>query len=146
MIFKELLKNVKFDDVWEVLFREYNFKAEAYEAYKRVMDELRSLEVPAYQSEFTLVVAKVENSFEPGTFIFEVFGMKKGDENRYALEMEPWENWMNVDVLNKSIEFYSAAGVVAHALYEMTFFGYSAEAVAKRVDEEKQILTDVVRN
>ena len=32
--------------------------------------------------------------------------------------------------------------VVAHALYEMTFFGYSANAVDDRVTKEKQILNE----
>ena len=91
--------------------------------------ELKSLESKPCKSPITLVVAKVEDCFEAGKFIFNVFGIKESDENHYGLEMTSWNEWLNFHVMDKSIEFYGAADVAAHALYEMTFFGYSSEAV-----------------
>ncbi|MCG2790665.1 MAG: hypothetical protein L6305_02825 [Actinomycetia bacterium] len=90
----------------------------------------------------TFVVAKTEDCFKAGKFIFDVFGITKDDENHYALEMTSWNEWLNFNVLDKSIEFYGAADVVAHALYEMTFFGYSSKTVYKKVEEEKHILNE----
>ena len=73
-------------------------------------------------------------------FIFDVFGVISGDENHYALEMNPWDEWLNYDILNKSIEVYGQAEVLAHILYEMTFFGFSSKTVKKRAEKERKFL------
>lgn len=142
MLFNELIKNIAFDDVWEVMEREYHVKKGDYEVYRRVLEELKVLNSSACNSEITLVVAKVEDFSEPGTYIFEVFGIKAGDQEHYGLEMSPWEEWLSAKVLEKSIDKYGGAAVVAHVLYEMTFFGYSAEVVNKRIAEEEEILME----
>ncbi|MCF8012531.1 MAG: hypothetical protein K9L56_14770 [Clostridiales bacterium] len=143
MIFKELINSVNYEEVWHVLDRDYELESGAYEVYRHVFEELQSFEPSLSESVVTtLVVAKVEDPLEPGKIIFDVFGIEKGDESHYALEMVSWDEWLNFHVLKKSIETYGAADVVAYALYDMTFFGFSAEAVAKKVAEEKQILNE----
>jgi len=140
MLFKELLYNVDYDEVWKILDREYSHKEGAYEAYGRVIEEMKSLESKPCEQPITLVVAKIENAIEADKFIYEVFGVLEGDKERYSLSMDPWEEWNSFPVLDKSIEMYGAPAVVAHALYELTFYGYSAEATVEKVAEEKQIL------
>ena len=44
MIFKELINNVNYDDVWLVLDKECKHEDGAYEAYKSVLEELKILE------------------------------------------------------------------------------------------------------
>jgi len=142
MILKELIISIGYDAVWDVLDREYKFKQGAYEAYRMAFEELKSLETRPNQSSMKIVIAKVEDRFEPGEWIFDVFGYKDGDKNHYALEMIPWDEWIGFNVLEKSVEMYGSAEVVAHALYEMTFFGISAETAARRIAEEKKILNE----
>lgn len=87
MTFKELLKAVVFDDVWIELQKEYRMKDKAFEAYFKVFNQLKGLIPDPNHDHFRLVVARVENGFAPGTFTYEVFGCKIGDNNYYALEM-----------------------------------------------------------
>jgi len=112
------------------------YEKSAYEVYKSVLEELKMLEPKPCDPPITFVVAKVEDCFNAGEFIFDVFGIIKGDENRYALEMTSWNEWLNFDVLGKSVEVYGAADVVANALYEMTFFGYSSKTVDEKLEEK----------
>jgi hypothetical protein len=90
-------------------------------------------------------VVKIEDCIEAGKFIFDVFGIIKGDKNHYALEMASWDEWLNFNVLDKCLEVYGSADVAAHSLYEMTFFGYSKKTVDERVKQEKRILDKGVR-
>ncbi len=145
MIFKELINTVNYNHVWAVLDKEYNHKDGAYEAYKKVLGELKTLKPRHCKPPITLIVAKIEDCIEPGTSIFDVFGIIKGDKNHYALEMTSWDEWLNFNVLDKCIEVYGNADVTAHSLYEMTFFGYSSKTVDERVKEEKRILDKGVR-
>ncbi len=142
MRLKELLLQVNYEHVWSILECEYSLTEDAYDVYRRVMEELKSLEAKPGEKQTTLVVAKIQSIFEPGNYIFDVFGLHENDDQRYCLTMTPWEEWNNLTVLDKSIELYGAVAVAAHALFEMTFYGFSAEETAKRVAEEMQILND----
>ncbi|MBC8390563.1 MAG: hypothetical protein H8E13_21255 [Actinobacteria bacterium] len=145
MIFKELINTVNYNHMWAVLDKEYNHKDGAYEAYKRVIEELKTLKPRSCKPPITLIVAKIEDCIEPGTSIFDVFGIIKGDKNHYALEMTSWDEWLNFNVLDKCIEVYGNADVTAYSLYEMTFFGYSKKTVDERVKQEKRILDKSIK-
>ena len=43
MIFKDLINIVNYDDVWAELRKGYKLKKSAYEVYKRVLEELKTL-------------------------------------------------------------------------------------------------------
>ena len=145
MIFKDLINIVNYDDVWVELRKGYKLKKSAYEVYKRVLEELKTLDPKPSDPPITCIVAKVEDCLTPGEIIPDVFGIINGDKNHYALEMNSWNEWLDFDILDKSIEVYGAADVVAHALYEITFFGYCSKTANEKVEEEKHILDERVR-
>jgi len=145
MIFKELINIVNYDHVWAVLDKEYDHKEGARKAYKNVIEELKTLKPGQCEPPITLVMIKIEDCLEPGTYIFDIFGIIKGDKNHYALEMTSWNEWLNFTVLDKCLEVYGNADIVAHSLYEMTFFGYCSKTVDKRVKKEKRILDKSIR-
>ena len=145
MIFKELINIVNYDHVWAVLEKEYDHKDGARKAYGNVLEELKTLKPRQCEPPITLIVVKIEDCFEPDTYIFDVFGIIKGDKNHYALEMISWDEWLNFIVLDKCLEVYGNADVLAHSLYDMTFFGYSSKIMSKRVKEEKRILDKSIR-
>lgn len=142
MILEELIKSVVFEDVWTELSKEYSMKDGALEAYIRVFEQLKELTPELNHDGFRLVVARVEDKFEPGTFIFEVFGMKPGDKDHYALELSPWKEWLSFEVICKCIEVYGTAAVVAHSLYSLTFFGYDVADVEANIKKEIEILME----
>lgn len=142
MTFKELLETVSFDDVWAELDKEYSLKDGAFEAYLRVFHQLRELTQAPNHDEFRLAVVKVEDEFEPGKFIYDVFGIKPNDKGHYAFEFSPWKEWLSLIVVEKCIETYGAAAFVAHSLYELTFFGYDVFGVETRIKKEVKILKE----
>ncbi|MGD9569922.1 MAG: DUF6557 family protein [Sedimentibacter sp.] len=142
MIFKELLKTVTFDDVWTELNREYSLKNEAFEVYLGVFNQLKELTPEPNHDGFRLAVVKVEDEFEPGKFVYDVFGIKPEDKEHYALEMSPWKEWLSLIVVEKCVETYGSAIVVAHSLYELTFFGYDSVDVESKIEKEFEILKE----
>jgi len=140
MLLKTLINNANYNDVWVVIGKEYNLKKDAHQAYEAVFEELKIIEPKPCDPPVTCVVARLENWTSPGEFIFDVFGIISGDKNHYALEMNPWDEWLNYDILNKSIEVYGQEEVLAHILYEMTFFAFSSKTVNKRAEKERKFL------
>ena len=147
MLLIELIKKVSFDEVWEILKGKYDVPEKGKSAYIQVFDELRDMDLQiesgAEKEEATTIgVCEFEDLLEPGKFVYDVFGISQGDSNRYSLSLEPWSNWINYNILDKSIQIYGEATVLAHILYEMTFYGYSSEDVEERHQEVINALND----
>lgn len=142
MTFKELLETVSFDDVWAELDKEYSLKGEAFETYLRVFTQLKELTPEPNHEGFRLAVVKVEDEFDPGIFIYDVFGIKHNDKEHYAFEFSPWTEWLSLIVVDKCVETYGAEAFVAHSLYELTFLGYDVFDVETRIKKETEILKE----
>lgn len=142
MTLKELLKTVEFNDVWIELEKEYCLKNKAFEAYLKVFNQLKELTPESNYDCFRLAVARVEEGLEPGTFIYDVFGVKPDNNERYAVELLPWSELLSFEVVEKCVEVYGAEVVIAHSLYEITFFGYDAAEVEASIDKEIAILNE----
>ncbi len=140
MTFKELIAEAEYGDIWKELQSHYNYKGIYYKAYQDVLLELEKINPESSDPPITIVVAKIENWLELGEYVFDVFGIMGGDKNHYALEWSLWDEWLGFYVLDKSVQMYGKSAVVAHSLYEMTFFGYNASDVAKKISKGKTIL------
>jgi hypothetical protein len=142
MTFKELLETVAFVDVWAELNKEYPLKDGAFEVYLKVFSQLQALTPEPNHDGFRLAVVKVEDEFEPGQFIYNVFGIKPKDKEHYAFELSPWKEWLALIVVEKCVETYGAAAFVAHSLYELTFFGHDISDVEANIKKEAEILKE----
>jgi hypothetical protein len=142
MTFRELLEKVVFDDVWVTLQKDYSMKNEAFEAYFKVFNQLKKLTPEPNHDDFLLVVARVEDGFEPGTYTYEVFGVKPNNNDHYALELKAWSEWLSFEVVEKCVEEYGAAAFVSHSLYELTFFGFDASDVEVNIKAEIELLNE----
>lgn len=142
MTFRELLEKVVFDDVWITLQKEYSMKNEAFEAYFKVINQLKGLTPQPNHDDFRLVVARVEDGLEPGTYTYEVFGVNPNDNVHYALELIAWSEWLSFEVVEKCVEEYGVAAFVAHTLYELTFFGFDASDVEVNIKREIELLNE----
>lgn len=138
MKLNELINKAEFDEVWMEIKNAYNLPNKVKSVYECVYDELKEISINAQtmsDEAFTIGVCELEDALEPGVFVFDVFGISHNDSNRYSLIMEPWSDWLSYDVLDKSVELYGATIVLAHILYEMTFYGYSSHDSKKKQEE-----------
>jgi hypothetical protein len=142
MTFRGLLEIVVFDAVWITLQKEYCLKDEALESYFSAFCQLKKLTPEPNHDNFRLVVARVEDGLEPGTYTFDVFGVKPNDKVHYALELLAWSKWLSFVVVDKCVEEYGVAAFVAHSLYELTFFGFDASDVEVNIGREIEILNE----
>ncbi|MGD9569664.1 MAG: DUF6557 family protein [Sedimentibacter sp.] len=55
-------------------------KDEAFEAYPGVFNQLKELTPEPNHDGFRLAIVKVEDEFEPGKFVYDVFGIKPEDK------------------------------------------------------------------
>ena len=62
------------------------------------------------------------------------------DDIEYALDFQPWDEWLGMSIDPEAVQTLGLAQVAAHCLYELTFWGFSeAEVVAARKDLLRRI-------
>lgn len=142
MTFYELLHVVDYDAVWACLRTHYSLEDKYYDAYHHALQDLREATPTTLKEDMLLVVAKVHDELEDSGFRYEAYGVRPGDPERYALELTPWEEWLSYRVLEKSIALYGVNEFVAHALQDITFFGFSIEKARENAEKEIAILNE----
>lgn len=60
----------------------------------------------------------------------------------YALEFEPWSKWLGYTVCGESLKTLGEIDYIVHALWELTFLGFTEESV----DEQREILDEAKKS
>lgn len=164
MKFRDLLANTDWNEVRSSLTANYPEEKTALEQYQSVFDSLFRL--APRKTKMRICVEEVfreEIDKEPHV---EVFG-KDGTLNKYlpdfhhfedaagtefansetsfALEMVPWEEWLDMELDAATLEAYSGSDIVAHCLWEMTFSGFDQETIKEQRDEIECRARDLAR-
>lgn len=134
--FGQILEEIDWPPVWEQLQKLYRIPDEGEPAYKRAFDEVRGL-APAATALKIEITECDPASEESGGYRFGVSGV---DENGSGgIEFSPWSEWKGMEILPETLERFSPAEIAAHCLEEMTFCGFSQEAVQNKVKELQAI-------
>lgn len=127
--------------------------------YRRVLRELRALRPEAGSMRIAIECAtRLEPDEEPA---LEVIGRDGtcnrdledfahwderaraehgADQTTWSLAFHPWREWLGMTIEPATLEAHSPAHVVAHCLYEMTFYGF-CEAIVQ--DNHQELLRRV---
>ena len=136
MKFKDIIINSNWNDI-EKLLLTLDENKDNLEGYKKVYDELMKLKPK--RSDCVLTIKHVINDEEEYE---DVFGVSKKDKQNYALEFTPWQEWLGMEINQKTLNKYSKPSIIANCIYEMTFFGFEQKKIKKKMDELLKLRTD----
>ena len=135
MKFVELVYKYKWDEICSVLISLYPNDQKNISGFKMVFEQLQTL-MPA-ETNMRIILKEVFDEFENEryTCVSGVDGTLKKEENpeifkddkignqevSYGIEFTDWEEWLGTDI-------------IAHCLWEMSFYGYTQEAIKKTID------------
>ena len=152
MKFKELLSKYRWDDIQTALVRLYPDQAESLEGCKQVFETLQttrpvetkmriSIEnvLDEYTGEYYAVVSGKDGTLKkdsnPEIFKDDEVG---NQEVTYGIEFTDWAEWLGMEIDPETLSSYSEVDIIGHCLWEMTFFGYSQQAIKAKIDEMAQ--------
>ena len=152
MKFAELVYKYKWDEVCPALIYLYPNDQKNIAVFKMVFEQLQKL--THAESNMRIILEKVFDEFENGwyTCVSGKNGTLKKEENpeifkddkignqevSYGIEFVDWEEWLGMDIDPGSISNYSETDIIAHCLWEMTFYGYTKEAIKKQSAQLKE--------
>ena len=73
----------------------------------------------------------IEFKKEDGFGDFDVYGTKPGSRDAWSLALTRWELWLGMEAAPFALRRFSHSEIVAHCIYEMSFFGYDQEEIAR---------------
>ncbi len=75
-------------------------------------------------------VVHIELKEEDGFEYIDVYGIKPGTKDAWALELTRWEQWLGMEIAPSTLQRLSLSEIIAHSLHEMSFCGYDQEEIA----------------
>ncbi len=145
MKLKDMLAITSDDQLWEALMIAYpRLDAQAIEDHVEVARQLRSMEPEPPEADdgdpvTTIVVERKraqhwEGEGKGSEFWFNVTG-RGATGTSWAIEFMPWAQWLGLEVvLEPEGTSFRAPELLAHCLYEMTFCGFTQQAIQGRRD------------
>lgn len=145
---KKLLDKFTDQQILARLFELYPNQKESGKGYRQTLKELRLLKPK--KDPMLIRVYKYHDNFaeedEDKDYV-SVDGYKKGSTKYgYALDFTPFEIWLGMDVLKKSLDEFPELDIVTHCLWEMTFHGYSNKQIKKQSDKLLKIAGEYEKN
>lgn len=88
-----------------------------------------------------IMIDKVLSEFD-GKIWFDVYGLCKDTDIKYALELNDWEEWLVYPISAVTAEHYSDEKILAHCIEEMTFLGLEKDIKETR-DKLHSMMEDI---
>lgn len=121
MTLKEILNTTEEESVLKILSTVYEPSDNDMEGYSSLLKKLRVMTPVA--SEYQLCIQHVVG-FD-GYEYEHVSGIKYESDESVGLSLTPKEEWLGVEILDDTLASYSPEEILAHCLWEMTFYGFT---------------------
>lgn len=142
MTFEEILKKIKFEDVWVEFISYYSDMSQTKEKYKTVFESLLTNTPEKNVEEMVIHIDDVDyeiNKSDDSNTEYRVHGKNNSNEwtGYWDISSSNWAEWLGFYLNNTVLENFSKEQIGALCLYEMTWFGFSEEVILSRFEDHK---------
>jgi hypothetical protein len=151
----ELIKNTEWDNVKECLVKEYPDQEDNLDAYERIFVDLKNRILEDEDTKMLIEIYTIEEQddgnwnqelipnneidrYKDCVYTRGVHGVStdetEKDERYYTLSLENWNYWLNCVIDEQTEKDFKFEEIIAHCLWDMTFFGYDE----KKINSEKE--------
>lgn len=134
--FSEMLKTVKFDDVFVALVKWFEDQKNAKAAYNDVFDKLLRITPIKHNLTDMFINIRLVKDDEYGDWLdVEGVDIVPKTDKHYGIEFMPWMQWISMFITKETLEQLSPEEIVAACLWEMTFYGFDEPTVIEHENE-----------
>jgi hypothetical protein len=129
---RDLVLRVEASEVTEAIARLYDRRETPWlpDAVADVLGELRRLTPDPSGADYQLHIELLPATDIDDEPYWDVCCRKEANPERYGLDLSPWEEWLAIRVPQWLLDKMTAAEIVAHCVWEMTFYGFTQEKIA----------------
>jgi len=123
---KDVFENVKFEDVFDALIKQYPELSKFFKNYWNAYDAIKRIK-DLKQSIMTICFIRTYDKFGQKDQI-NVMGKVNGNAG-YSIDMIQWAEWLTMPIDKDVLEKYSYNEIAAYCLYEMTYKGFDEDTI-----------------
>jgi hypothetical protein len=129
---RDLVLEVQEAAVVEAIARFYDQRETQWlpDAVSDVLGQLRRLAPDPAGSRYQLSIELTPPVDRKDKPFWDVSCIKEDDPNRCGLDLSPWDEWLALRAPQSLLDKMTAAEIVAHCIWEMTFYGFTQEKIA----------------
>ena len=129
----DLIQKHIWKDIRDAIVRLYPDHESELEGYHQVFEKLKTLSPTSSDLQLRIDLVYSEHA---GEYHIETKSIHPGQQATktgalFVLEFTPWSDWLGMELHAQTLENFSEFDIIAHCLYEMTFFGFSLEDIRK---------------
>lgn len=98
--------------------------------FKSLYNNLKNRKEERNDEEISVMIDFIEEEN-----VYDVFGTKPNDKNKYSLSLSSWDEWLQYNISNSLLEKLNPNEIISHCLWEMTFYGLEEEKVLLKKEE-----------
>ena len=129
---RDLVLEVQEAAIVEAIARFYDQRETQWlpDAVSDVLRHLRKLAPDPANSRYQLSVELTPPVDPTDKPFWDVSCIKEGGPDRCGLDLSPWDEWLALRVPQLLLDNMTAGEIVAHCVWEMTFYGFTQEKIA----------------
>jgi uncharacterized RDD family membrane protein YckC len=131
---RDLILQVKFEDVQRILRREFHINKDVDENYKKVFHQLLSI-TPSNAEGITIVMDKHYDELTNTLSDWDIYGLDARTEEKFSVDLYNWNDWMSFTINLQNINHVSKELFIACCLFKMTTYGFDSEEIKIKVNE-----------
>lgn len=135
MTVNDLLQKVSVKALTKAADKYYEDYSEGFSDIYRHLKKLKPTKSDVILS-IAFVDTEVDGSKLPAEdCYYEVMGHREGDEELCSCSLCPWTEWLAMEINPVTLQEYSPAIILAHCIFDMTFYGTTPKEVQAVADE-----------
>lgn len=84
------------------------------------------------EEEFCIEASNTKwDGIEPIDYSYHTYIKKINDDTRWSMSFQPWNKLINLKVSNNTFEYYTLVDIIAHFIWEITWFGNEKNSVSR---------------
>lgn len=140
MLFKNLFDGVDEKEILKSILEIYPEETNNILSYSNMIIKLKNL--TPVESQYILGVVPLIDYFN-NSIVNSVLGYNVEDNQTYALDLTHWDEWLGMEVSNKSLQHYGKEKFIACCLYEMSFISFDESEIDKLAEDLKEAVNDI---
>lgn len=147
MKFSEIIKRNSWLSVELVFLQLYPKEKKSLSGYETVFSDLKTINPT--DTDISIVVSNEKDDFDDEEYV-NVSGYNNHPEvnpdeltNSLALEFTSWDQWLGMDLDEKSIKDFTELEVISHCLFEMTFIGFDQETIQEEMNKLERSVDEI---
>ena len=135
MNLKQLIQTNSWQTVLPIFLTIYTEAEKNIKGYQTVFEKL--ITMPSEETDMTIIISREIDGDEEYVDVSGLLNNPKNKEETYSqgIEFTPWRKWLGMDVKKETLNSFSELEIIVHCLYEMTFVGFTEEAIREKMNK-----------